>query len=590
MAETLESLEIEVKHSATGAASEIGKVASAVNKLASALGRALPNLKVFKDIMGDGQINIANNGTTQIANSITNVSQAASKAKQSTSDAAKGIQAMAKAAKKTQSPLGNFLSSLKRIAFYRFIRSIIKGITSAFTEGLQKAYLFSAGIATSGHRFAVALDEMKSRSNQMKGQMGSAFMSLLTAIQPILLKVIDIITRAADAVSQFFAAFTGKTYVRAVATTAQFADTTAKGAKSAKEWKNQLLGFDEINRLEAPSDGGGGSGENPLAGYSFKDTPIDEKYLEAAEKVKDVLQWIQDHMDLIKGLAIGIGAALLTWKIVNLVPSLSKLLGGINGVTLGVSLLVGGFAALAYGLYQWISTGELTSSTFWLIEAGIMAVGVGLSLLTGSWIPLVIAGAVALAFALITQFDKIKAKLEEWSKSLSQHLGNGRLEWQDFAAVAVNSILWVINAVQSVISWIQSMVAWIRNAIDWFNQLSFVRQANANAQRIQNNGSIYLQGFAEGGYPSEGQLFVARESGAEMVGSIGGRTAVATNDDIVAAVSQGVYQAVASAMSTSNSGGGVTEISIDGRKLAEVLYPYNKAVSARHGSNLITEM
>ena len=233
---------------------------------------------------------------------------------------------------------------------------------------------------------------------------------------------------------------------------------------------------------------------------------------------------------------------------------------------------------------------RVTSSTFWLIEAGIMAVGIGLSLLTGSWIPLVIAGAVALAFALITQFDKIKAKLEEWSKSLSQHLGNGKIEWQDFAAIAVNSILWVINAVQSVISWIQSMVAWIRNAIDWFNQLSFVRQANANAQRIQSDGSIYLQGFAEGGYPSEGQLFVARESGAEMVGSIGGRTAVATNDDIVAAVSQGVYQAVASAMSTSNSGGGVTEISIDGRKLAEVLYPYNKAVSARHGSNLITEM
>lgn len=40
-------------------------------------------------------------------------------------------------------------------------------------------------------------------------------------------------------------------------------------------------------------------------------------------------------------------------------------------------------------------------------------------------------------------------------------------------------------------------------------------------------------GFASGGFPEVGQLFIAREAGAEMVGSIGGRTAVANNDQIV---------------------------------------------------------
>ncbi len=40
-----------------------------------------------------------------------------------------------------------------------------------------------------------------------------------------------------------------------------------------------------------------------------------------------------------------------------------------------------------------------------------------------------------------------------------------------------------------------------------------------------------------------GQLFIAREAGAEMVGSIGGRTAVANNDQIV----EGIYQGVAAA-------------------------------------------
>ena len=54
--------------------------------------------------------------------------------------------------------------------------------------------------------------------------------------------------------------------------------------------------------------------------------------------------------------------------------------------------------------------------------------------------------------------------------------------------------------------------------------------------------------YAQGGFPDMGELFIAREAGPEMVGSINGRTAVANNDQIVAAVSQGVYQAVMAAM------------------------------------------
>lgn len=56
--------------------------------------------------------------------------------------------------------------------------------------------------------------------------------------------------------------------------------------------------------------------------------------------------------------------------------------------------------------------------------------------------------------------------------------------------------------------------------------------------------SLGISGFATGGFPDAGQLFLAREAGAEMVGSIGGHTAVANNDQIVEAVSYGVRQAV----------------------------------------------
>ena len=46
--------------------------------------------------------------------------------------------------------------------------------------------------------------------------------------------------------------------------------------------------------------------------------------------------------------------------------------------------------------------------------------------------------------------------------------------------------------------------------------------------------------YAQGGFPPTGQMFIAREAGPEMVGSIGGRTAVANNDQIVEGISAGV--------------------------------------------------
>ena len=70
-------------------------------------------------------------------------------------------------------------------------------------------------------------------------------------------------------------------------------------------------------------------------------------------------------------------------------------------------------------------------------------------------------------------------------------------------------------------------------------------------------GNIRAMAYAEGGFPVEGQLFVAREAGPEMVGSIGNRTAVANNDQIVSAVSQGVAKAVSSVLGQGGSSGDV---------------------------------
>lgn len=71
--------------------------------------------------------------------------------------------------------------------------------------------------------------------------------------------------------------------------------------------------------------------------------------------------------------------------------------------------------------------------------------------------------------------------------------------------------------------------------------------------------------FAAGGFPSMGQMFIARESGPELVGTIGGRTAVANNDQIVQGISSGVYRAM---MAAGKSGGEqVFNIYLDGKQI-----------------------
>jgi hypothetical protein len=82
--------------------------------------------------------------------------------------------------------------------------------------------------------------------------------------------------------------------------------------------------------------------------------------------------------------------------------------------------------------------------------------------------------------------------------------------------------------------------------------MNVVKRADARAAQNEATGNLYATDpsmlKAGGGFVGEGEMFIAREAGPEMVGTIGGRTAVANNDQIVAAISAGVYAAVSDAM------------------------------------------
>ena len=119
-------------------------------------------------------------------------------------------------------------------------------------------------------------------------------------------------------------------------------------------------------------------------------------------------------------------------------------------------------------------------------------------------------------------------------------------------------------------------IGYLNKFIGWLNEkMNFTWDAFKIAgKEIIPGGSIQLftipkiPTLATGGFVNEGQMFIAREAGPELVGSINGRTAVANNDQIVAAVSQGVYSAVVSAMGN-NNGSGEQHINVylDGKQI-----------------------
>jgi hypothetical protein len=88
---------------------------------------------------------------------------------------------------------------------------------------------------------------------------------------------------------------------------------------------------------------------------------------------------------------------------------------------------------------------------------------------------------------------------------------------------------------------------------------------------------------ANGGFVSTGEVFIAREAGPEMVGTIGGRTAVANNDQIVEGIRQGVYEAVVSAMNNSHGNSAHYTITLDGKVVYDSVVKEDKENVRRTG-------
>lgn len=92
--------------------------------------------------------------------------------------------------------------------------------------------------------------------------------------------------------------------------------------------------------------------------------------------------------------------------------------------------------------------------------------------------------------------------------------------------------------------------------------------------------------FADGGFPTEGEAFIARENGPELVGRIGNKSAVANNDQIIAGIAQGVSQGVSEAMGGSQERQPVN-VYIGNRKVYSGYGEYANTENNMYGTNVI---
>ena len=279
-------------------------------------------------------------------------------------------------------------------------------------------------------------EEARAAVARLKAAFLTLAQPILQVVIPVFVKLVDILTQVVTAIAKFFGMLSGKSWASQKAAAQGLSDEekALKGVGAAAEDASKsMAGFDEINQITSNQASGGGGG---AGGAASTDIAPDFSSLDMAEdKLHDIL-----------GLVGAIAAGLLAWKIASLFTNnLSKIWGIAlavagafalvyfwldawnNGIDLqnflgmlaglaalagglaiafgptaaAIALVVGGLAMLVVGIKDVIENGFTLENTLTII-AGLLAAGIGISILTGSWIPLLIAGFVAALVALVS--------------------------------------------------------------------------------------------------------------------------------------------------------------------------------------------
>ena len=352
-----------------------------------------------------------------------------------------------KSSKKTSKGVGllgvkfRFLSgSLARIAKYRFIRFMLSQITQAAKEGINNLALYSKSInGLDSAKANQTLSAIKTKFLEVKNALGAAVMPVLQALTPLIIAVANAFIAAANAANQFISILQGKsTFTKAKEYAVDYADSLTSAGEAAKKLKDYTMGFDELNIINTDTASGSGGGQSQDYSQMFEEAKIDTgvmdaldgilqkvkligaallawkingalggnllTFLELAGAIYAILDAIQNYIDMwqngITGDSLGnflrdiaLAAGLLFLAFQQLVPALAPIVAGFV-------FFAGGIALIVLAIKDFNENGATFLNTLTMI-AGILSTGLGLTLITGSLIPLAIAGISALIYAIM---------------------------------------------------------------------------------------------------------------------------------------------------------------------------------------------
>ena len=240
-------------------------------------------------------------------------------------------------------------------------------------------------------------------------------------------------------------------------------------------------------------------------------------------------------------------------------------------IPLGIALLAGGALTMATAIApNWNSLSDSIQETithiFNVVSPALLVLGAILAF-TGANVPLgiglMLAGAVGLGTSAALNWNILPDAISENVDKIVVVVSSALLALGAILAVSGANIPLGIGlmiggagglAAAVTIDWtsikkkIKGVLEDITSSVsDWWNglfgkdgELELGVNAKVNAGV---SAQVSVAKYATGGFPEQGQMFIAREAGAEMVGNIGRRTAVANNDQIVSSISGGVAEA-----------------------------------------------
>lgn len=485
------------------------------------------------------------------------------------------VDELKKKTEQTKKTTGGLIGQLIRIAKYRFLRSIVTGIANAVKEGFSNLESWDRSTGLSG--FAESMDRARESLLVLKNSLAVIAAPGLEAISVVLKGIASAAMTAANMISHLMALLGGKSSYRAViwADTVAAAEKKAGGSakKATDEFKKQLLAFDEINNITAQngSGSGGGGGSSSKASYS--------DMFELRSTDKSEMGYFTAWIDAISSKLREIKAhALEFWEALKKVfqnTDYRTLVKGFGEMAVAILTVIDDTIIWGKELVKTKGFAEAVQKTVDFIGTAFKQVAVVVYEVKAA---IAIVGYTVEYVANVTRAFFVAVK--EWAR------GNGDA-WNTFKQQCIEAGKTLNGQVTKELNQLNDRLDYVfgkkyRLNIELNEVQRIQRYITETTTNVGLNGGRYYTVRADGGYVDKGQMFIAREAGPELVGSIGGRTAVANNDQIVSAVAQGVASAVSAVLGTRGTNVNVT-LEGDAKGIFKVVQKEGRAYSARTG-------